>query len=50
MEFGDLNLTFKGLVYRSEVFNAAAGLGVDVPTAESHPRQRRWNGTAPHRQ
>ena len=34
-EFGDVNLTFKALVSRGEIFNVGAGLSVDVPTAEA---------------
>src|SRR5262249_12667373 len=33
-EFGDLHITLKGLLYSSAVFNFAAGLGIDVPTAD----------------
>src|SRR5262249_34413178 len=32
-ELGDVNLTLKGLLYRSDVLNLAVGLGVAFPTA-----------------
>lgn len=33
-QFGNLHLTLKGLAYRDPVFNVAAGLGIDVSTAD----------------
>jgi hypothetical protein len=33
-QFGNIHLTLKGLAYRDPVFNIAAGLGIDVPTAD----------------
>jgi hypothetical protein len=33
-EFGDVHLTLKGLLYRGPVVNVAAGLGIDIPTAD----------------
>src|SRR5262249_50623949 len=33
-ELGDVHLTFKGLLYRGDALHVAAGLGVDLPTAD----------------
>jgi hypothetical protein len=33
-EFGNVNVTFKGLLYRGQVLNVASGLGVAFPTAD----------------
>jgi hypothetical protein len=33
-ELGDVHLAFKALLWRGEAFNFAAGLGVDLPTAD----------------
>jgi hypothetical protein len=35
VELGDVHLTLKGLAYRSETLAVAAGLGIDVPTADN---------------
>jgi hypothetical protein len=32
-EFGDVHITLKGLLYRSQALNVAVGLGIDIPTA-----------------
>jgi hypothetical protein len=33
VEFGNVHITLKGLIYRSPEFNVAVGLGIDLPTA-----------------
>jgi hypothetical protein len=32
-ELGDVHITLKGLLYRSQEWNVAVGLGIDIPTA-----------------
>ena len=33
VEFGDVNITLKALVYQSQILNVAAGVGIALPTA-----------------
>jgi hypothetical protein len=44
IELGDVDVTLKALLYRSNVFNLAAGLGVALPTADD-TQLRMANGT-----